>query len=75
MQQKPETKAIIFMIPNKLLSKINAYLSDYERSAGITVSLSELICDALDVYIWAEEGNKRLEEERERAMLESVDKK
>lgn len=68
MQQKPETKAVIFLIPNKLLSKVNAYLSDCERSAGITISLSELICDALDLYMWAEEGNRRLE--RERAELE-----
>jgi hypothetical protein len=68
MQQKPETKVVIFMIPNKLLSKVNTYLSACERSSGITISLSELICDALDVYIWAEEGNKRME--RERAELE-----
>jgi hypothetical protein len=68
MQQKPETKAVIFLIPDKLLSKVNAYLSACERSADITISLSELICDALDVYIWAEEENKRME--RERAELE-----
>jgi hypothetical protein len=75
MQQKPETKAVIFLIPSKLLSKVNAYLSACERSAGITISLSELICDALDVYVWAEEGNKRMERERERAELEGGDKK
>ena len=70
MQQKPETKAVIFLIPIKLLSKVNAYLSACEHSSGITISLSELICDALDVYIWAEEDNKRIEQERERAELE-----
>jgi hypothetical protein len=75
MQQKPDTKAVIFLIPNKLLSKVNAYLSDCERSAGITISLSELICDALDVYIWAEDENKRMDEEREKVELESGDKK
>lgn len=64
MQQKPDTKAVIFLIPDKLLSKVNAYLSACERSSGITISLLELICDALDVYMWAEEGNKRIEEER-----------
>lgn len=64
MQQKPDTKAVIFLIPDKLLSKVNAYLSACERSAGITISLSELICDALDVYMWAEEGSKRPERER-----------
>ena len=64
MQQKPDTKAVIFLIPDKLLSKVNTYLSACERSTGITISFSELICDALDVYIWAEEGNKRLERER-----------
>lgn len=64
MQQKPDTKAVIFLIPDKLLFKVNTYLSACERSTGITISFSELICDALDVYIWAEEGNKRLERER-----------
>ena len=64
MQLIPDTKAVIFLMPNKLLSRVNAYLSDCERSAGITISLSELICDALDVYMWAEEGNRRLEQER-----------
>jgi hypothetical protein len=70
MQQKSETQAVIVTIPNKLLSKFNVYLSDCNRSASTTVSLSALICDALDVYLWGEEENKRMEEERERAKLE-----
>ena len=47
-----------------------SYLSDIERSAGLTWSLSELICEALNLYLWAEEDNKRIEAERERAGLE-----
>jgi len=68
IQKKPDTKTVIFLIPDKLHSKVNTYLSDCERSSGITISLSELICDALDVYVWAEDENKRME--RERAGLE-----
>jgi hypothetical protein len=75
MQQKSDTKEVIVTIPNKLLSKVNAYLSDCERSASTTVGLSALICDALDVYLWGEEENKRMERERERAKLENGDKK
>ena len=74
MQQKPETKAIIVPISRELLSKANAYLSEIDRSVGLTWSLSELICEALNLYLWAEEDNKRIEEERERAGLEKQDK-
>jgi hypothetical protein len=75
MQQKPDTKEITVTIPRKLFSKMNAFLVDYERNTGEAVSQSELVCDALDVYLWAEEGNKQIEEERQRVELESGDKK
>jgi len=75
MQRKPDTQAVIVTMPRKLFSKCNAYLSDCNRSVGTTVSLSTLICEAMDLYLWAEEDNKRIEEERERAELESGDKK
>ena len=75
MQQKPDTKEVMVTIPRKLFSKMNAFLADYERNTGEAVSQSELICDALDVYLWAEEGNKQMEEERQKVELESGDKK
>ena len=75
MQQKPDTKEVMVTIPRKLFSKMNAFLVDYERNTGEAVSQSDLICDALDVYLWAEEGNKHMEEERQRAELENGDKK
>ena len=74
MQQKPEKQAVIVTMPQILFSKFNAYLSDCNRSAGTTVSLSALICEAMDLYLWAEEENKRREEERERAELEKPGK-
>jgi hypothetical protein len=75
MQQKPDTKELMVMMPRKLFSKMNAFLVDYERNTGEAVSQSELICDALDVYLWAEEGNKQMEEEQQRTELERADKK
>ena len=75
MQQKPDTKEVMVAIPRKLFSKMNAFLVEYERNTGEAVSQSELICDALDVYLWAEEGNKQMEEERQRVELESGDKR
>jgi hypothetical protein len=45
MQQKPDTKAVIVPMPRELLSKANAYLAKIERSAGLTWSISELICE------------------------------
>jgi hypothetical protein len=64
MEKKPNTQVVIVPIPQKLLSKANAYLSEIDRSAGLTWSLSTLMCEALDVYLWAEEDNKRIEAER-----------
>jgi hypothetical protein len=75
MQQKPDTKEVLVTIPRKLFSKMNAFLADYERNTGEAVSQSELICDALDVYLWAEEGNKQMEEERQRVESQNGDKK
>ena len=49
MQQQPTTQAVIVPLPQKLLSKANAYLSDIEVSAGLTWSLSTLICEALNL--------------------------
>ena len=74
MQQKPENQAVIVTMPQILFSKFNAYLSDCNRSAGTTVSLSTLICEAMDLYLWAEEENKQKEEEREKAELEKPGK-
>jgi hypothetical protein len=42
---------------------------------GRIFSLSELTCEALDLYLWSEEENKRMEEEREKAELEKSEKK
>jgi hypothetical protein len=71
MQQKADTQEVIVPIPRESFSKANAYLSDIERSAGLTWSLSTLMCEALDLYLWGEEQNKRIEEERERTELEN----
>jgi hypothetical protein len=70
MQQKPDTQTVNIAIPHKLLSRVNLYLLDYAHSTGTTVSLSELICDALDIYLWGDKENQRLEDERERTELE-----
>jgi hypothetical protein len=77
IQQKQDTQAVIATIPGKLLIKINAYLSvsEVSHSMGRIVSLSELTCDALDVYIWGDEENKRLEEEWVKAEQEKNKKK
>jgi hypothetical protein len=70
MQQKPDTQTVNIAIPRKLLSRVNLYLLNYAHSTGDTVSLSELTCDALDIYLDGEKENQRLEDERERVELE-----
>lgn len=70
LQQKQETQMVNISIPRKLLSRVNAYLLGVSNSMGYTVSLSDLICDAIDVYLEGEKENQRLEEERHRVELE-----
>lgn len=63
MQKKPENQPVVIVtIPKILLAKFNSYLVDCNRRAGTTVTLSELICEAMDLYLSAEEENKRIED-------------
>ena len=75
MQQKPDTQVVNIAIPRKLLSRVNAYLLEVSNSMGYTVSLSDLICDAVDVYLEGEKENQRLENERCKVELETGYKK
>jgi hypothetical protein len=70
MRQKPDMQVVNVMMPRKLLSKTNAYLLTCTRSTSENVSLSDLICDAVDVYLWGVEENTRMEEERKKAELQ-----
>lgn len=74
MQRKPDIQAINIAIPRKLLSKVNRFILDYEKNTGELINISDLFCDAIDVYLWAEEENKLLEEERRQAESEGRDK-
>jgi len=64
MQQKQDAQSVIVMIPCKMLQEVNTYLSEASRSMGYNVSLSDLICEALDLYLDAEKDNERLAELR-----------
>lgn len=74
MQRKPDIQAINIAIPRTQLSKVNRFLLDYEKNTGELINISDLFCDAIEVYLWAEEGNKLLEEEQKQIELESRDK-
>lgn len=69
LQKKQDTQKVVFTIPRELLAKANALMSDYTKKSGEKMSLSEFICDAIDVYVWGIEEDGRVEEERERAEL------
>ena len=68
--QKPDIQAINIAVPRKLLTRVNRYLADFTRSNGAVVNLTDFICDAMDIYLWAEEDNKRSEEVQRKAELE-----
>jgi len=71
MQQKPDIQVVNIAIPKGLLSRANSYLLEYAKEIGEVMSLSEFICEAMDMCLYGEELNKRLEEERRKAELES----
>jgi hypothetical protein len=66
MQRKPDIQMVIVGIPRELFSKVTAYLLDYEKETSDAVSLSEFISEAAELYLYVEEENKRIEEERKR---------
>ena len=70
MQLKQDTQAVIGAIPKELLIKVNAYLSDIASIMGHTVSLSDLTCDVIDLYLDADKENEKLQEERRLAEQE-----
>jgi len=59
MQQKPDLQVVSVMMPRKLLARTNKYLLDVSRDMGQMVSLSDLVCDALAVYIDADEEDRK----------------
>jgi len=61
--QKKGAETILLEMPQKLFFKVTVYLADYVRDSGKDVSLSELICDAIDFYIYCDEQNNRSEAE------------
>ena len=55
------------MMPRQLLSKANALLLAYSHSMGELYGISDLICDAVELYLWGDEENQRLEKEQQEA--------
>ena len=61
MQHNPDTQSFMITIPQELFIRLNAYLSDYMRNTRETVSLSDFISDAINVYLCYEEQDSRTE--------------
>ena len=61
MQHNPDTQSFMITIPQELFIRLNAYLSDYMRNTRETVSLSDFISDAINVYLCYEEQDRRTE--------------
>jgi len=74
MQQRQDTQTVMITMPQELFAQFNAYLSYSNNIIGRKVNLSELICEAMQFHLWAEEENKRREEEYERAQSEKQSK-
>lgn len=64
LQKKQDCQVVFVSIPNSLLSRINDYLSEISAYMGYPVLLSQLINDALEMYLWGEEQKKKMEQER-----------
>ena len=61
MQHNPDTQSFMITIPQELFIRLNAYLSDYMRNTRETVSLSDFISDAINVYLCYEEQDSQTE--------------
>jgi len=61
MQHNPDTQSFMITIPQGLFIRLNAYLSDYMRNTRETVSLSDFISDAINVYLCYEEQDRQTE--------------
>ena len=59
LQQKPDLQVVSVMMPRKLVVRTNKYLLDVSRDMGQMVSLSDLVGDALDVYMDADEEDRK----------------
>lgn len=73
LQKKPDLQAVSIAIPRNLLSKANRFILEYQRNTGELINISDLFCDAIDIYLWCEKENELLEKEREQAALENKD--
>ncbi|MCX5830632.1 MAG: hypothetical protein NT140_01860 [Deltaproteobacteria bacterium] len=67
IQKKPDLQIVSVMMPRQLLSKANALLLAYSHSMGELYGISDLICDAVELYVWGDEENQRLEKEQQEA--------
>ena len=54
---------VIVTLPQELYLRVTGYLADYVHDTGESVSLSDIIADAIDVYLWSEEQNARADAE------------
>lgn len=69
MKKGPDIQAISIAIPKSLLSRVNRYLMELAQGTGETMNLSDFICEAVDLYLYGEEQNKRIEEKRNQVGL------
>jgi len=67
IQKKPDLQIVSVMMPRQLLSKANDLLLAYSHSMGELHGISDLICDAVELYLWGDEENQRLEKEQQEA--------
>ena len=61
MKHNPDAQSFMITIPQALFVRLIRYLSDYMRGSGETVSLSDFISDAINVYLCYEEQDRQTE--------------
>ena len=58
-------------MPSTYSPPLKRYLLEYVHDTGETMSLAEFICETIDMYLYGEEQNKRIEKKRRLVGLES----
>lgn len=67
MRVRQDRQLVLVTLPQELYFRVTGYLADYVHDTGESASLSDIIGDALEVYLWSEEQNGRTDAEEKLA--------
>jgi len=72
IQKRQDTQAVVVAIPSEMLNKVHTFNLKFSQVIGRTYTLSNFICDAVEMNLWAlNDEYKYIEEENRWVELET----